>query len=281
MGWPGSVVRTTAMNCAGPATAAVLPWLALVPDLAPSLASWLGAGHPRGELDRLALHWKRGGGLQQLVVGFERLGIDPVDKLPGVSDLRGELRGDGEAFSLELPAQATTVTFPHVFREPFELSTLAGTLAFWPEGGDWHIGADTVDFVGAGYAGNLRGEAVLPAHGGAPWLGLYVTVDHADVPAAKLFWPVNVMPADTMAWLDRALVSGEVERAWVLVRGDMAEWPFHHHEGRFEARAVIRDLTLDYVKDWPRAEGVRTTATSSEAASASAANARRRRRICR
>ncbi len=241
--------------------APLLPWLALKPDLAPSLARWLGTGHPRGELAWVALHWTRAGGLQRLAVGFEALGIDPVDKLPGISGLHGELRGDGEAFSLELPAQATTVTFPGMFRDPLVLSKLAGTLAFWSQDGDWHLGADTLDFTGVGYAGSARGEAVLPVQGGAPWLSLYATVDHAEVSAAKLFWPVNAMSPGTMEWLDHALVSGQVEQAQVLIRGDLADWPFHHNEGRFEGRAVIHDLTLDYGKDWPRAEGVDAVAS--------------------
>jgi len=241
--------------------APLLPWLALKSGLPPGLARWLGSGHPHGELERLALHWTRAGGLQRLAVAFDRLGIDPVDKLPGLSELRGELRGDAEAFSLELPAQATTVTFAQVFRHPFALSKLSGTLAFWPQGGDWHIGADSLAFVGAGYAGSARGEAVLPAGGGAPWLGLYASIDHADVPAAKLFWPVNVMPPATVAWLDRALVAGTVGQAQVLVRGDLADWPFHHNEGRFEAHAQIHGLTLDYGDDWPQAEGVEAVAS--------------------
>ena len=241
--------------------APLLPWLALKPGLAPSLARWLGSGSPRGELGHVALHWTHASGLQRLAIEFDRLGIDPVDKLPGLSDLRGELRGDGEGFSLELPAQPTTVTFPRVFRQPFALSRLAGTLAFWPQDGDWHMGADTLDFVGTGYAGSLRGEAVVPADGGAPLLDLYATVDHADMPAAKLFWPVNVMSPDTVAWLDRGLVAGQLEQARVLVHGDLADWPFQHNDGRFEARAVIHDLTLDYAADWPRAEGVDAVAS--------------------
>ena len=241
--------------------APLLPWLALKPDLAPSLARWLGSGDPHGEFDQVVLHWSREAGLRELALHFDGLGIDPVDTLPGVRDLQGVLRGDAEAFSLELPEQATTVEFPHMFRHPFVLSKLVGTLGFWSQDGDWYLGADTLDFVGTGYAGSARGEAVLPAQGGAPTLDLYATLDHADVPAAKLFWPVNVMSAATVSWLDQALVAGDLEQAQVLVHGDLADWPFRHNEGRFEARAQISGLTLDYGRDWPRAEGVDAVAS--------------------
>ena len=218
--------------------APLLPWLALKPDLAPALAQWLGSGHPRGDLSHVALHWNRATGVQADCGDFNDLGIDAVGKLPGVSSLQGELRGDAEALSLELPAQATTLQFPHLFRQPFVLSQLAGTLAFWPQDGDWHIGVDTLDFVGAGYAGQARGELILPATGGVrSWIST-PSLDHADVAAAKLFWPLDSMSPGTIAWLDRALVAGSLDQAQVLVRGDLGDWPFRHNEGRFEARAA-------------------------------------------
>ena len=79
--------------------------------------------------------------------------------------------------------------------------------------------------------------------------------------AAKLFWPLGAMSPGTIGWLDHALVSGQLDQAQVLLRGDLADWPFRHNEGRFEARAVINDLTLDYGKDWPRVEGVNAVAS--------------------
>lgn len=241
--------------------APLLPWLALKPDMSSTLARWLGAGHPRGDLSRVALRWSRADGLQALQVAFEGLGIDPVGKFPGVSNLHGEVLGDTEAVTLELPAQATTLAFPQLFRQPLVMSRLAGTLAFWSQDGDWHLGADTLDFAGAGYGGQARGEMILPAAGGAPFLDLYANVDHAEVVAAKLFWPINAMSAGTVAWLDRALVAGQVDQAQVLLRGDLKDWPFRHNEGRFEARAAISDLTLDYGGSWPRAEGVAAVAS--------------------
>ena len=239
----------------------LLPWLALVPNLPQGLAQWLGSGNPHGDLGKVALQWSHADGLRSLDLTFRNLGIDPVGGLPGLSGLQGEMRGDAEALSVELPEQAASLQFPHLFRQPFVLSKLAGTLAFWRQDDGWHIGADPLDFTGAGYAGHARGEATLPAQGGAPFLELYATVDQADVPAAKLFWPVSVMPPAMVAWLDRALVAGHVDQAQVLVRGDLADWPFHHNEGRFEAHAQLSDLTFDYGDDWPHAEGVSAVAS--------------------
>ncbi len=257
---PGTPQTSVAVAARELQLAPLLPWLALQPDLAPALAQWVGSGHPRGNLSHVALHWNRADGLQAVDAGFNDLGIDAVGKLPGISNLHGELRGDAEALSLELPAQATTLQFPHEFRQPFVLSQLAGTLAFWPQDGDWHIGVDVLDFVGAGYAGQARGEVTLPAQG-HPFMDLYATLDHADVPAAKLFWPLGSMSPGTIGWLDRGLVAGSLDQAQVLVRGDLGDWPFRHNEGRFEARAVISNLTLDYGKEWPHAEGVSAVAS--------------------
>lgn len=241
--------------------APLLPWLGLAPKLPPALATWLGAGRPHGKLDDVALAWTQAGGLQRLAADFSDLGIDPAGALPGVDGLKGTLRGDGEAVSLELPVQAATVRAPHSFRQPFVMSKLGGTLAFWHADGDWHLGLDPLDFEGQGYGGQLRGEIALHDAGGPPFLDLYAALGHGDVTAAKLFWPIDAMPPPTVAWLDRALVSGDIDHGEVVVRGDLKDWPFQHNEGRFEARAEISNLTFRYSPDWPEATGIHAIAS--------------------
>lgn len=241
--------------------APLLPWLALKSDLSPQLTHWLGSGRPRGELDDVAFHWSRAAGLSRVTASFHELGIEPVDGLPGISSLRGQLRGDTQALSLELPQQATILSFPGAFREPFALSNIAATLAFWQHDGDRYIGMDTLDFSGDGYAGQVRGEIILPEAGGKPFVDMYASLDHADVLAAQKFWPLKSMSPGTIAWLDRGLLGGSVDQANVVLRGNMADFPFRHNEGRFEGRAVISDLTLDYGKGWPNGEGINAVAT--------------------
>ena len=258
---PGTVQLSIGVAARELQLAPLLPWLALKPKLAPALARWIGGGHPRGDLSRVALQWSRASGLNSLALSFKDIGIDPVGQLPGVSGLRGELRGDAEALSLALPAQPTILQFPQQFRQPFALSRLEGTLAFWQQGDDWHLGADTLQFDGAGFAGQARGEVVLPAKGGAPFMDLYASLNPSSITAAKLFWPTKSMSAGTIEWLDRALVSGQLDQAQVLIRGDLADWPFRHNEGRFEGRAVLSDLDLDYGTQWPQGQDISAVAS--------------------
>ncbi|MEO7066961.1 MAG: YhdP family protein [Rhodanobacter sp.] len=253
---PGAPDATATVTARNLQLAPLLPWLALQPDSAPALSQWLGSGRPQGELTRVTARWSQSQGLHALDVAFRGLAIQPVGKLPGVDHLHGVLRGDAEALSLQLPAQPVTLQLPQLFHQPVVLDALSGTLAFWPQGGDWHLGADAVDFASTDYAGQLRGEMTLPAGGGAPFVDMYATLDHADVAAVKRFWPWQSMSPATVAWLDRALVSGQIEDANVVLRGNMGDWPFRQHEGRFEALAPIKHLTLDYGAGWPQAEGV-------------------------
>jgi uncharacterized protein (TIGR02099 family) len=240
--------------------APLLPWLALKPGMAPSLGAWLGGGRPHAMLGHAALQWSRAAGVTYLDASFTHAGIAAMGAMPGLSDLAGELRGDAQGFSLELPAQSTVVDLPHSFRQPFALSRLAGTVAIWHADQAWQIGIDPLGFQGAGFAGSARGTMALPDDGGRPFLDLFAHVDHATVMAAKAFWPISMSPK-AVNWLDRGLVAGTVDEGSVVVRGSLADWPFRHNEGRFEAHAAISGLTLDYGTGWPRAEGVNVQAS--------------------
>nr|WP_255682981.1 YhdP family protein [Dyella sp. 2HG41-7] len=240
--------------------APLMPWLGLKPGLSPGLAQWIASGQAHGQVEHAVFHWSAASGLQTLDGVFDDLGIAPVGKLPGVDHLRGEVRGDAEAVSLELPAQSTTINFPHTFRKPFAMSQLASNIAVWRDDDGTHIGVANMDFEGEGYGGNAEGDIALPSDGGRPFLDLNVALTHADVTTAKLFWPIDSLSPPAVAWLDQAFVAGRMDDASVLVRGSLANWPFHHNEGRFEARADISDLTLSYGKSWPIAEHVQAVA---------------------
>ncbi len=234
-------------------------WLALAslaPGLPPATSRWLVAADPHVRLASARLRWSKARGIESVEARFDHLGFAAARNRPGLDHLYGVLRGDAEALSLSLPEQPVTLDYRPVFRQPIPFSALGGAVVLWRTGAGWHVGSDGIDFTGKGIRGRLRGSVFMPAGDKAPVLDLYAALSRLDIAQAKRFWPVTAMSSRTVDWLDRGLVSGTVEKASVILHGSMADWPFTGHEGRFEARADISGLTLDYQPGWPRATGL-------------------------
>ncbi|MDF3980893.1 YhdP family protein [Luteibacter sp. PPL201] len=242
--------------------APLAPWAGVLPQLSPSLARWLGEGRPRGRLDDVRVEWNGQTGLRFAHASFAGLGIDASGTLPGISSLHGEISGDPEAVALHLPTQPTTIDATGVFAHPLAMSGLGGDIAaYQDDDGAWHIGVDPLDVRGQGYGGQVRGDLVLPAGDGGPFMDMYVALGEGEVTAAKLFWPVHSMSEGSRNWLNRALVSGHIRSGSALFRGNLRDFPFRNQEGRFEGHVDIDDTVLDYGTGWPRAEGIAASAS--------------------
>lgn len=221
---------------------------------------WLYLAHPRGMLDDVALRWY-GTDDYDLRASLRGGEIEDAGVVPGIEHLDLDAIGDAQSILLQWPAQATRITLPKVFRKPFAFSRIGGDIVVRrTEDGPWRIESDRFLFDGEGYGGELRGGLELtPGH--RPSIDLYAVTNHGEVPAAKLFLPTNTMPPQAIAWLDRALVGGQLVDGRVAIRGDLADWPFHNHAGYFVARGEVDGAVIDYHPQWPRAENIRAVAT--------------------
>lgn len=234
------------------------PWLALLPRMPEDLANWLLEAQVHGELDSLELRWRDRHDFR-LDASFSQLGFAATGKLPAIDHVTATLRGDEQAIALALPEQALVVDFPKVFRQPMALDAIAGVVVARQLGGSWQFATPDLFLDGQGYSVTARGDLTIGGEHSSPRLDLAAVVHQADVPAAKLFWPVNIMPETARSWLDRALVGGKLVAARALVRGHVEDWPFDDGSGRFAAIAEIEDTTLDFDPDWPPATALDAT----------------------
>lgn len=234
--------------------------LAMLSDRASvALRHWLYLAHPQGTLASADLRWA-GAADYDVNASLRALGMSSAISVPGVEHIDLDVHGDAQATLLEIPQQAIRVDYPHVFRRPFLFSAFGGDIAAFRVDDAWRLGIDRIGFEGEGFGGEARGHLDL-AEGKAPDVELYAALGHADVVAAKLFWPMTNMSAKAVSWLDRALVGGQVIDGRVALQGDLALWPFHDHSGRMVARAGLSDMTLDYDSSWPRAEKMNAVVT--------------------
>ncbi|MDE2244856.1 MAG: TIGR02099 family protein [Xanthomonadaceae bacterium] len=257
-GAPGGALRAR-LRARNLELAPLLPLAGLAPQAGPGLADWLARAAPRGRVDRFDLDWA---GVHDFDFDgrLDGLGFAAVGRLPGIDALSATVRGDAEAIALELPSQPLTLRYPHVFRQPLAIAALDATLALWRGDAGWHLGIAGLRFDAADFAGSARGEIGLRPGSPKPLLDLAATVRRGNVAAAKLFWPINVMPPGAVKWLDRALVGGSLDDGRIVFRGDTADWPFRDGQGRFAARARFHAVTLAYSDEWPAAQGLDGTA---------------------
>ncbi|HEV7490147.1 MAG TPA: YhdP family protein [Rhodanobacteraceae bacterium] len=231
----------------------------LSPRLPAGLRKWLYLAHPQGTLSRADLLWKNSEDFDAKVA-LHGAGFASAGFVPGIERFDAELHGDAEALMLEFTQQAVRVEYPHVFRKPFLFTQFGGDVVAFRTDDAWRLATDRFVFEGQGYGGELCGGAEIQDDHTRPLLDLYAVVTHAEVTAAKLFWPTNVMPPAGVEYLDRALVEGRLDEGRVLIRGDLDSWPFHDNAGRFEAHGHIVDTVFDYNPEWPRAEHLEANA---------------------
>ena len=229
------------------------PLAALSSAVPPKLRAVLFEGAPRGRLSNLRASFGHGR-LASLSADVEKLSLRPGERTPGFGTISGRLLGDGDAIVFMPRARERfDLDFPHVFSDPLPVELRSGTFGAWRGADGWRIEGVDLDFTVAGASARARASVWFDPEGTKPSLDTTVAVVSGEVPKARMFWPINVMPEKTREWLDRALVAGRVDGGLAIVRGDLDDWPFKQDTGRFEAHANIAALTLDYHPRWPAA----------------------------
>jgi uncharacterized protein (TIGR02099 family) len=77
----------------------------------------------------------------------------------------------------------------------------------------------------------------------------------ADGRAVYRYLPKSIGDA-TVNWVKAAVLAGHSDDVRLVLKGDLAHFPFEHGEGAFSVDSTIRDAVIDYVPGWPRVEGI-------------------------
>jgi uncharacterized protein (TIGR02099 family) len=181
---------------------------------------------------------------------FDQLSLQSTGRVPGLAGLSGKLILDGDKGRIQLTTENAFVSIPGVFRSSLPIAAATGTLHWRRVAEQWELDFPdlSLETVGVRAAGRFLmrlGDATKP------FLDINMQVRGGAIENASRFWPINKFKPKLITWLDRALVGGELRSGAVVLYGDMDDWPFLGHQGRFEAQADIEQALLDYHPDWP------------------------------
>jgi len=232
-----------------------------VPKLFPEVQQALTVLEPRGVLHDLRLRYRAPGtALADYAFSARFRGIDtrPWRGIPGVRGLAGTVshgRGAGSVV-LAIGESGGSVNFPKVFRTPLQLERLAGVVRWQRVGGGWHLDAEDVAVSNADISAVAGAAVELFDDGTSPLLDITVAFRNGNVEHAPTYFPVNVIPKNALAWLDRGLVSGRVVSGTAAFRGPVHAFPFDKKEGTFGVRFKVENVLLDYQVGWPRIDEI-------------------------
>lgn len=229
----------------------VLAWVA--PWLSGSARQWLAPLDPRGELPEITLQSEPAAGIYQAAIALRGVNIRSTHRLPGFDNLTGQLVVSPERGRIELDCHAVQVDTAGLLRAPITLDVLSGTVNWRRSSEGLHVESTGLELANADLSGRFWGSVTVP-DAGQPLLDIQGHYHSVKVKQAWRYLPVAVIPPQGVAWLDRALVDGQVATGNLIFQGPPAAFPFNRDEGLFETRFQVKDGILDYAPGWPRLE---------------------------
>ncbi len=198
---------------------------------------------------------------------FAGVGFAAVESAPGLSGVSGKLDASQAGGTLDVARGPLTVALPRVFVAPLAFTAAAARVSWTHADGATSVRIDEAVFANADIAGTVAG-AWRSAPTGPGSVDVRAQLSRASVAPLPRYLPRQL--SDTLReWLAHALVAGETSDVRLVLKGDLAEFPFpENRNGQFAVIVKARAATLDYATHWPplrdvdaelRFEGARMT----------------------
>lgn len=181
---------------------------------------------------------------------FENLYFQLPDSDISFSGIDGFLLySDGRA-SINLLSEKVAMDFGELFRQPLKIDLAAGVVDVEHENNRWQISVDNFYALNSEVEINTRLELVK--NEGSAWFAdIQSDFRNASGASIQKYYPVPIMSADLLQWLDVAVTDGAVDSGSFIIHGDLNRFPYQKNEGVMQAVFDARDLSLKFLQGWP------------------------------
>ncbi|NOT64591.1 MAG: TIGR02099 family protein [Methylotenera sp.] len=243
--------------------ASVKPYLVQLPLPADTLQKIIGLS-PAGKLDGLTMQWKGNATTTKtylLNTKFNGLGIGSHEKIPGFSNLTGEIKANQNNGKITLNSKNVALDFKTILRWPIPADTLDGDIAWEISDKATKIHTDNLSISSPHLAGMVNASYLIDGNKGG-LLDLKGKFGKANAKFATFYYP-TMLGKTTLHWLDTSILAGRAEDINLIVKGRLADFPYVNSQnkldsklGLFRVTAKVSDSLLEYGADWPVIEGL-------------------------
>jgi len=214
---------------------------------------------PRGLVNNLRAKWTGDAERLQnysLQAGFDQLALKAQGSIPGFSGLSGVFDADEKAGSVSLRSGKSSLDLPAVFPVSLiDLDSLNAQARWTVSKDELSVDVSHLDFAGPDAAGSAQGSYRV-GDSGPGTVNLSAALTRGDARAVWRYMP-HAVGEGARNWLHSSLLAGKSPEARLVLRGNLADFPFlDKSKGQFLVTVKARDVVLDYGKGWPRIDGI-------------------------
>lgn len=187
----------------------------------------------------------------ELNAEFEGLTVASIGKLPGFSNLTGEVRMKTAAGSLSIRSQSASLNLPAVFQSPLVFDDINGTVIWRSNDRGVTLLSDSIRLSSGPLSNDASLELLIPKDDTGIVIDLTSRWALADVSAIDTLLPKRLMSPKLASWLNDALIAGRIENGRARLFGNLNDFPFSDDNGEFSASGNARDVTMRYARRWP------------------------------
>jgi len=186
----------------------------------------------------------------QIEANLVDAGIDAWRNVPAMSGVDGYLNFSPTQGKLIFSSENVALHLSKLFSKTWWFDQAKGAISWSITGKNYWVRGDRIQ--AAGYEGsvNAKFSAFWPADVLEPRIDLLVGINDLDVFKGRDFIPDVKLSADISAWLDRALVGGEVDKAGYIYAGIMGKSEYKS-ANKSLLSLIANKATLKFHKDWP------------------------------
>ncbi|MFA7351276.1 MAG: YhdP family protein [Methylotenera sp.] len=213
----------------------------------------------QGILNNLTMHWEAQHdktSAYQIGAKFNHLSIQAHEKIPGFTNLSGEIQANEKDGHLQLNAQNATLDIKDILRGPIPADKLSGEIS-------WRIGdkvseikASKLSISSPHLSGVVDANYKMDGIKGG-YLNLQGKFGNGNAKFASFYYP-TMLGETTLRWLDTSILAGHAENINLTVKGRLGDFPFVDSknnpdptQGVFRVSAKISDALLEYGAGWP------------------------------
>lgn len=238
--------------------ALIKPYLLQLP-LPVAITEKIKALSPTGQLDALLFSWEGNQSATinyQLHTKFNKLSIVAAEKIPGFSNLTGEIKANQSTGKIILNTQNAKLDFKNILRWPLPADKLTGNIIWDINDKATKIQASELTISSPHLAGVINASYLMDGNKGG-LLDLKGQFGKGNAKFAPFYYP-TMLGETTLKWLDTSILAGRAENIKLTVKGRLADFPFVDSKnnldaklGLFRVTAKISNALLEFGTGWP------------------------------